>query len=248
MGKPKPPTTPPGWYPSPSGDGGQRYWDGANWTAAGPPPPGPPAAAEKKRRKWPWILAAVVALIVIISALSNGGSNNGGSTTAGSSSTPTAPPSPSATSNPATTSSSAVTPTTSAAPAAAGLNQPVRDGKFEFVVTGMRTAKTVGDPSNEYMQATAQGEYVVVSMTVRNIGDESQAFFAENQKMKDANGREYSPDSTADMYMNSAIQTDINPGNQVQAQVAFDVPSGTRPYQIEVHDSAFSGGATVDLK
>jgi uncharacterized protein DUF2510/uncharacterized protein DUF4190 len=37
-------TTPPGWYPDPSGSGGQRYWDGNAWTehaqapASAPPP------------------------------------------------------------------------------------------------------------------------------------------------------------------------------------------------------------------
>jgi hypothetical protein len=29
--------TAPGWYPDPSGNGGQRYWDGINWSTAVPP-------------------------------------------------------------------------------------------------------------------------------------------------------------------------------------------------------------------
>lgn len=39
------PSTPAGWYPDPSGTGGQRWWDGQRWTdnlqppAGGPPPP-----------------------------------------------------------------------------------------------------------------------------------------------------------------------------------------------------------------
>lgn len=31
----------PGWYPDPNGSGGQRYYDGAQWTAHAAPPPMP---------------------------------------------------------------------------------------------------------------------------------------------------------------------------------------------------------------
>jgi hypothetical protein len=37
------PVPQPGWYPDPSGAGGQRYFDGAKWTAYAPPPPPQPS-------------------------------------------------------------------------------------------------------------------------------------------------------------------------------------------------------------
>jgi hypothetical protein len=128
-----------------------------------------------------------------------------------------------------------------------GIDQEARDGKFAFTVTGVETAKTAGNPSNQFEQTTAQGVYVIVSMTVRNVGNQSQSFFAANQKLKDTAGRQFSADSSADMWINQEIQTDINPGNQVNAKVAFDVPTGTQPSEIELHDSMFSGGTPVRL-
>ena len=48
---------PPGWYPSPSGEPGQRYWDGRNWTIVNVPampPPGwyPNPSGEPGQRYW----------------------------------------------------------------------------------------------------------------------------------------------------------------------------------------------------
>lgn len=49
-------TTPAGWYPDPSGSGGQRYFDGANWTHS------QAGAPVRKRLVWPWIVAGVLLL------------------------------------------------------------------------------------------------------------------------------------------------------------------------------------------
>lgn len=39
----------------------------------------------------------------------------------------------------------------------------------------------------------------------------------------------------------------INPGNAVDVSLVYDMPAGAVPARIELHDSMFSGGATVEL-
>jgi hypothetical protein len=112
----------------------------------------------------------------------------------------------------------------------------------------MTRAAQAGDLSNQFMIEDAQGEFIILTLSVQNIGDEPQSYFGANQKLVDSSGREYSANSTADMWMNSGNTTgDINPGNQIQVRAAFDVPPGTVPAELEVHDSMFSGGARVRL-
>ncbi|MGA9873335.1 MAG: DUF4352 domain-containing protein, partial [Rhodococcus sp. (in: high G+C Gram-positive bacteria)] len=125
--------------------------------------------------------------------------------------------------------------------AAPGLGAPVRDGKFEFTVTGVQAGvPTVGE---EYLTETAQGEYVLVTMTVRNIGDQAQSFAASAQKLLDGQSRQFSADDMATIVFDQNISYEqINPGNAIEATVVFDVPVGTVPMEIELHDSLFSGG------
>ncbi len=122
----------------------------------------------------------------------------------------------------------------------------MRDGKFEFQVLGVTRAQQAGDLSNQFMIVEAQGEFIIVTMSVTNIGDQAQSYFGTNQKLVDTSGREYEANSSADMWANKGTG-DINPGNSIQVQAAFDVPPGTQPAELEVHDSMFSGGAKVRL-
>ncbi|OBF55754.1 hypothetical protein A5778_07925 [Mycolicibacterium monacense] len=123
----------------------------------------------------------------------------------------------------------------------------MRDGKLEFRVLDMVQQKTWTDPTgNQFMTETAQGVFYVLTVSVTNIGDEARSYFGANQKLIDSAGREYSANTSVDMWANGYVG-DINPGNSVQVTLAFDVAPGTVPAMLEVHDSMLSGGAKVRL-
>ncbi|CAM3685799.1 DUF4352 domain-containing protein [Smaragdicoccus niigatensis] len=134
------------------------------------------------------------------------------------------------------------------AAADAGLNTPVRDGSFEFVVTNVeRGIGTVGD--NPYLQKNAQGAFTIVHLTVKNIGDKPESFVPGSQKVFDAAGREFTNDAAAALNLEAetSLLAEINPGNTVTAAVVFDLPAGSDAKTIELHDSLFSGGVVVKL-
>jgi len=71
---------------------------------------------------------------------------------------------------------------------------------------------------------------------------------ASDQYLFDANGKRYSADDTAWTALeNNPLLEQVNPGNSVKGIIVFDVPKTVKPAKIELHDSAFSGGVTVDL-
>ena len=130
---------------------------------------------------------------------------------------------------------------------AAGVGDAVRDGKFQFTVTKVKTGvKHIGD---EYLGTKAQGQFVLVYVTVENVGDEAQYFDGSSQTLVDGEGREHSADSGAAIYLkdSESFLNEINPGNKVKATVVFDIPKGAVPAAIQLHDSMFSGGVEVSL-
>lgn len=132
---------------------------------------------------------------------------------------------------------------------AAGIGDPVRDGKFQFTITKVTHAKRVG---NRYLGQAAQGEYTILHITVTNIGNVAQNLDDSAQFVFDARGRKFSADSTADIYINgssnSVFFNQINPGNTVRGKIAFDLSKGDTAVKAELHDSVFSGGVTVSLR
>lgn len=236
-GWPPPPT--PGWLPPP------EWKPDPTWP---PPPPGwqlvvddgarSSTAAQANwfvRHKLLTGLAALVAVFVVAGVASGGGSK----------STPTS----------GTTSGIGGSPSTqpgsqSAAQAStARLGTPVRDGKFQFTVTKVRC--NVTELGTAPFGTKAQGQFCLVTVKVQNIGDRAQTLFDGGQYLYDASGRRFSASSEAGIYANPNDQqvfiTPINPGNAVTGSLVFDIPKGVTPTRVELHDSAFSGGAVVIL-
>jgi len=118
-------------------------------------------------------------------------------------------------------------PATTATSDAPGLRDKVRDGKFEFVVSSFR----------------CQSGKCQAAVRVENIGDEPQYMFADNQYLYDNRGRKFTAETTLDdLWIN-----ELNPGLTVRGTVVWKVPAEFKPDRLELHDSVFSGGVTVQL-
>jgi len=211
-----------------------------------PVPAQPAPQPKKKSKKWPWIVGAIAA-VAVIGAVS-GGEDDKKSATA------TPPAGVAAVDAAAPAAPGAAAP---AAPAAApapkkalpGLNTPVRDGKFEFVVTGVESGlSTVGD--NPFLTEKAQGQFVIVTMTVSNTSDQPKGLSPDSQEMYDAQGRKFTADVSAGIALESDVPLwdEINPGNKVTMKVVYDMPADAVPAEMELHDSMFSGGTRVVLQ
>jgi len=132
---------------------------------------------------------------------------------------------------------------------AAKIGEPVRDGKFEFTVKSQKCG--VSKVGTDLVGAKAQGQFCLITVTVKNIGKEPQTLVDSAQKAYAADGTEYSTDSTAALYANkgeNTIFTEINPGNQITGVLVFDIPKDVKLTKLELHDSIFSGGVEVALE
>jgi hypothetical protein len=224
----------PSWGPAP--DGWQFWVDDA--TGAPAATGGGGAAGPTNKRNWflrHKVLSAigiVVLLIVIGSAMGGGGDN--------------APASADGAATSKASGQKAKSVEKKAKTAAIG--DKVRDGKFEFTVTKFTCGRTLVGTAD--FGKKAQGEFCEAALVVKNIGDEAQSLFGDNQYLFDASGKKFSADTEAAIYLDQAntLYEEINPGNSLNGTVLFDVPKGTQADHIELHDSAFSGGVVVAVK
>ena len=112
-----------------------------------------------------------------------------------------------------------------------GIGQDVTVGKVVYRVDGKEVADTVG---NEYLNSTAKGKFLVLSVTVTNNGD--KAITVTDDFFKLYKGKtEFKADTTATMYANQAANGDsaafflqeLNPESTLSGKVIFDVSEDT---------------------
>ncbi len=133
------------------------------------------------------------------------------------------------------------------------IGQPLKDGNFEFTAHSVKCGiAQVVQPDNDYLHKTAQGQYCVLSLSVKNVGDQEVPYYSRNQKLWDATPSQYGSDEAATTYYTLSSHpsnlANLNPGNSVDVSVVFDIPKGVTPVSAELHESALSAGAKVSLK
>ncbi|HEY4963402.1 MAG TPA: DUF4352 domain-containing protein [Candidatus Saccharimonadales bacterium] len=182
-----------------------------------------------KRHKILTVILGIIAIAVIASAAGGGNKSK---------------------TNTASSNGSGVTTSKDKVATTAKLNETARDGKFEFVVKSVACGTT--SVGGQYLNKTAQGQYCLATVSVKNIGDKQQYFSESDQKLLNASGQQYSPDTTATLY-NSPNNSDvflaqINPGNSVEGVLVYDIPKDQTPVTAELHDSSLSSGVKVNLQ
>jgi hypothetical protein len=223
----------------------------------GPPRPAfvpPPVRKGHGLRNTLIVVGGLFGLLLVIGAIGNAINpppKVTATVTAAAQSSESAIPSAKSPSTPATpakpSTTSAAPTTTKPSPKGPRIGTPVRDGKFEFTVLQVKAG--VASIGNDVIGEKAQGQFVLVTMKVENIGDEAQTFMGSAQKLFDTKGRTFEADDAAALYLDDAKSwlNQINPGNTVTGVVVFDVPKSVTLSKMELHDSIWSGGVEVGL-
>lgn len=96
----------------------------------------------------------------------------------------------------------------------------IKLGDREFIVNSVRRAKALG-----YSTPKAGKEYIVVNVTIRNLGKDEVSYNPFDFKVQDANGAQESTTfATLDDSLNSGT---LAPNGKVIGSMPFEIPEGS---------------------
>ncbi|MEV3960043.1 protein kinase [Nocardia sp. NPDC050193] len=121
---------------------------------------------------------------------------------------------------------------------------PVRDGNFEFAVLNVESGVSAVGIER------AQGMFVVVSFTVRNIATQPKTYLPLGQELHDTADAKYAPDvtATAQRAAAAAVPRTLQPDESLGTHLVFEIPTGSVPARMTFRDFPLSFGTTVALQ
>ena len=129
----------------------------------------------------------------------------------------------------------------------AGYQGTARDGNFVFTVGDVSRAAAVTAPHSAGFTITADGEFIIVAVTVENTGTQPATFNDAHQSLIDGTGRTFPADLSADICLNSELSARLGPAAATEFRIAFDVPPQTAPAKLVLRESPSSAGVVVAL-
>lgn len=120
------------------------------------------------------------------------------------------------------------------------IGEVVPVGNVEYTVNGIEQTDTIGD---QYVNATAQNHFLIVSVTITNKGNEALNVSDSYLKLKNGD-KTYESSSDSIMYLGeeSIFYESINPDASFTGKVAYDITQETIDspnLQLQVQTGAF---------
>lgn len=105
------------------------------------------------------------------------------------------------------------------------IGEKATDDDYQFTVTKIECGVSrVGD---SYPDEKVEGQFCLVSLQVKNVGNDPINYSSENQTLVDTEGKNYSPDDNA--WIDSDPYIELNPDNTLNTIVPFDMPNKAKP-------------------
>lgn len=130
---------------------------------------------------------------------------------------------------------------------AAKIGTEISNKKVSIKVNSVKEASSISD-STGYLKYTPDdgGKYILVNLTVKNVGDELYSFVVNNFQAESSDGKQYSPSVliSGNNYLNSGS---INPGLSETGNIAFEVPKNVTPAMLTLEFQEFLSLDTADF-
>lgn len=186
---------------------------------------------DKKRKIWPWIIVAIIVL-AIFGSLNSGSDDKAGG-------------------NAAQASKSERSDASESKVESFTIGQEFTAGDWTVTIDSMdEPVKSVG--TSEFSDgATAQGQFIPVTLSVTNAGEEASTFFASDVKLIDDQGREFEYSSDASIWGiddGGLLLDEVNPGNTLKGKIWFDVPEATNVTELTISSGFLSSPISVKIK
>jgi hypothetical protein len=127
------------------------------------------------------------------------------------------------------------------------IGQPARDQTLEFTVRSVHCGQT--SLGSEPAAPTPAGQFCLVAISVRNVGNGQETYADQNQKALSPQGTPYFDDTMAGVMVrpDNPLSEPLEPGGHLDATLVYDIPKGERIDRLQLRDSAFTGGVEVRI-
>ncbi|WP_007513243.1 serine/threonine-protein kinase [Frankia saprophytica] len=121
-----------------------------------------------------------------------------------------------------------------------------RDGGLQFTVEGVECGVEQLGP--DFLARRPNGQFCLVTMTVRNVGGSSRQLQSANQYAYDSFGGQHSADYLSRFYLlGETVWQPVAPGASVHGRMVFDIPAEARLKLLRLHGSSTGTGVSIPL-